>query len=143
MKCDQSLQLLEEVNESCNNNNQDGKEWFNVASIQANERRVGLFLGKALDARFALAALFLFFKRRETESANSSGESVDFREEETAVLCTYVFVKLLLRGEKGGGVAKLTLERPQGLSILRKIYRFEDFTHFIHSMAVSDMIFSL
>ena len=54
MKRDQSLQLLEEVNESCNNNNQDGKKWINVASIQANKRHaVGLFLGKALDESFA------------------------------------------------------------------------------------------
>ena len=56
MKRNQSLQRLEEVKKDyTDNDNQDGKKWFNVASIQANERHaVGLFLDKALDERFAL-----------------------------------------------------------------------------------------
>ena len=55
MKRDQSLQRLEEVNDKCNNDNQGGKKWINVASIQVNEgHAVELFLGKALDQSFAL-----------------------------------------------------------------------------------------
>ena len=80
------MQQIEDVHEYWNKDNQDGKLDFNIASIQGNERHaVGLFLGKALDERLALVAFFLFFKQVETESANSSGESVGFREEETAV----------------------------------------------------------